>query len=226
MIIYAIKNTVNGKVYVGQTIDKFEKRYTAKKWWKYTANRLLIEDAQKYGHESFVVEILAKASSPHELNDLERYFAEKLNAYSPYGYNLTRCVSRVPTESARKALSEAAKRRWQSKDERDKQAERRRGSTATDETKQKMSKSRQGYRLSDESKQKISAFHSNRPESTRKKISEAHKRRVACSNGQEYPSAKEAAEQLGLQASKICLVCRGKRTHTGGLKFWYITQSS
>jgi len=49
---------------------------------------------------------------------------------------------------------------------------------------------------------------------------ESHAKAVIClETGTVYPSARHAAKELGLQYSKISLVCNGKRKTTGGLHF-------
>jgi len=88
--IYCIKNTVNGKCYVGQTINTFAYRYS-NKWWKHTSNQILKNSAKKHGVEAFEVVILAKSDRLEELNNLEEYWAATLNAYHPEGYNLSKC---------------------------------------------------------------------------------------------------------------------------------------
>jgi len=47
-----------------------------------------------------------------------------------------------------------------------------------------------------------------------------HAKPVICiETGKVYPSARHAAKELGLQYSKISVVCNGKRNSTGGLHF-------
>lgn len=75
MVIYHIKNTIDGKRYVGQTIQKNPK----KRWW-YHRHQLrngihmspYLQNAwHKYGENSFVFEIVARAGSLSKLNELE-----------------------------------------------------------------------------------------------------------------------------------------------------------
>lgn len=46
-------------------------------------------------------------------------------------------------------------------------------------------------------------------------------RPIQCSNGKVYPSAAQAAIELGLDSSHITACCKGKRYTTGGLRFEY-----
>ena len=68
----------------------------------------------------------------------------------------------------------------------------------------------------------------NRPENLRwmtrgENKSRSWSKQVVCNEtGITYKSIEEAANKTGLQKSKICLVCQGKRNHTGGFTFNYI----
>jgi len=93
MIIYYIKNLINNKYYVGQTVySKFHKRYCGGRWWEYTSSATLKLSAKKHGKENFEVKILEEnVKSIEDLNRLEKLYAEKYNAYHPNGYNMTEC---------------------------------------------------------------------------------------------------------------------------------------
>lgn len=86
-IIYKITNLVNGKVYIGQTIYSFIKRYT--KHFN-THNEHMIYSMIKHGKENFVVEILERNKNEKELNELETYYINQYQSNNPkYGYNKT-----------------------------------------------------------------------------------------------------------------------------------------
>lgn len=93
MLIYKITNKTNQKSYIGQTVHKsFNKRYSGGRWWDMTDNPLLTNAYNKYGIESFSVEILERdVESLDKLNQLEEFYAEKYNTYYPNGYNLRKC---------------------------------------------------------------------------------------------------------------------------------------
>jgi hypothetical protein len=57
MIIYRIFNKINGKSYIGQSLNSFDKRYKGK-WWKYTHNEILKNSIMKNGKEQFDFEII------------------------------------------------------------------------------------------------------------------------------------------------------------------------
>jgi superfamily II DNA or RNA helicase len=47
-------------------------------------------------------------------------------------------------------------------------------------------------------------------------------KKVACSNGNQYPSASEAARQLDMATCMVSRVCRGEQKSARGLTFWYV----
>jgi group I intron endonuclease len=84
--IYRITNTVNGKFYIGQTIQSLNKR-----WWAHRYNAIhksftthLYNAIRKYGPESFTVELLEETTTD-QLNDRERYWIAELQP----AYNMT-----------------------------------------------------------------------------------------------------------------------------------------
>jgi group I intron endonuclease len=92
MLVYIIRNRINGKVYVGRTVKTLARRW-----------REHITDAQrgspsyfhnairKYGPGAFEVALLSGyAETRAQLSDQERYFIAKYrSAESEFGYNLT-----------------------------------------------------------------------------------------------------------------------------------------
>jgi len=92
MIIYKITNLIDGKCYIGQSIHDFNTRYSGGKWWSLTSSSYLQNAVQKHGLINFKVEFLEeKVESIEKLNELEIYYAELYNAYTPNGYNLVGC---------------------------------------------------------------------------------------------------------------------------------------
>lgn len=89
MVVYKITNTINGKMYVGQTRKNVEDRF-----------RQHINDAiagrghylhraiRKYGIDNFTIEVLAETDDENELNRLEEYYIRSLRTVE-CGYNLS-----------------------------------------------------------------------------------------------------------------------------------------
>lgn len=101
--IYKITNTANGKVYIGQTVHGFKRRYTAagdgiervhkylvqSKNGKRNYNSHLLNAIELYGYNAFTVdEEFAIAYSKQELDDLEMRYIAQFDADNPkHGYN-------------------------------------------------------------------------------------------------------------------------------------------
>ena len=81
--IYKITNKLNGKSYVGQSVDIVHRWYQHK-----TGGELAIGKAiQKYGVDNFIFEIIEECNV-NMLDEREKYWILKLNTLSPNGYNL------------------------------------------------------------------------------------------------------------------------------------------
>ena len=100
-IIYKITNRVNGKVYIGQTVQDFERRYCIKgegvervylrhkmlKEYGYGYNKHLLESFEKYGVDNFELnKYFDFAFSRDELNIKEVMWINYYNSYRN-GYN-------------------------------------------------------------------------------------------------------------------------------------------
>lgn len=90
MFIYKITNKVNGKIYIGQTINKPEDRFKAHiKEARNNNQNYLYRAMRKYGIENFELEVIDEAKSIDELNCLEEYYISKFNSTdSEIGYNM------------------------------------------------------------------------------------------------------------------------------------------
>lgn len=110
--IYLRTNFVNGKQYVGQTID-FERRETEWKKGKKYSGGIIDLARDKYGVDNFSVEILKECKNQDELNELEQHYIEKFKTKVPYGYNLTDGgggqSGHHRSEETKKKISEALK---------------------------------------------------------------------------------------------------------------------
>lgn len=84
--IYRITNKLNNKCYVGQSVN-------IKKRWQYYRhgskdNTPILFAIRKYGVDNFSFEIIEECTI-EIINDREKYWIEKLNSISPFGYNLS-----------------------------------------------------------------------------------------------------------------------------------------
>ena len=120
--IYKIENLVNGKVYIGQSVD-IKSRWNEHKWYSkaqtgYAYNYPLYRAFRKYGIDKFNFEIIEECVR-EELNEREMYYIELYRSYIRYedsnGYNQTLGgeggICKELSEEAKIKISEANKGR-------------------------------------------------------------------------------------------------------------------
>lgn len=91
-LIYIIKNTINNKVYIGQTCQSLHERFMQHRKPSIIKQRgtyKLYNAMEKYGKENFYCELLEDNISESEIDNKEIYYIEKYNSYEN-GYNSTR----------------------------------------------------------------------------------------------------------------------------------------
>lgn len=89
--IYKITNNVNGKVYIGQTIQTVKERFyqhCATKCSDSVLNMAIHKAIKKYGKSNFTIEVIEEVDKD-SLNDREKFWIEYYNSYNN-GYNSTR----------------------------------------------------------------------------------------------------------------------------------------
>ena len=84
-VVYLIWNKVNGKRYVGQTVQTLKKRLQ-----KHLRDDLYVDRAiRSHGIENFYCGIIKTCATKDELDEAEKHFIAVLKTKTPYGYNLT-----------------------------------------------------------------------------------------------------------------------------------------
>ena len=89
--IYKITNKINGKSYIGQTIQNVKERFyqhCATKCSQAILNMVIHKAINKYGKSNFTIEVIEEVESTN-LNDRERYWIKYYDSYSN-GYNSTK----------------------------------------------------------------------------------------------------------------------------------------
>ncbi len=97
--IYKISNTINDKLYIGQTINTIEKRFnehlSAARTY-HSPTMIILKAINKYGENNFhisMVEMIScdsKDDLRKQLNNKEIYYISYYNSLNPNGYNLTK----------------------------------------------------------------------------------------------------------------------------------------
>lgn len=202
MIIYKITNNINGKIYIGQTINTLEWRIAGH---KRTKNSLVGRAFIKHGFENFIAELIDKAETIEELNIKEYEWVKFYNCIVPLGYN--QCEGGGNTlgyhHKEESKLSMSIKKKKMYLGEQNPFY----GKTHSDEKKAEWSQQRKGRLLSEEWKRKIG-------EGGRKKV-------INLDTGEVFISIKAAAEKYNLKDTHITRVCKGKRKTTGGFRWQY-----
>ena len=157
-VIYRIYNKVNGKSYVGQTVE-FDNRIK-NHFSGYTNSRALWSAICKYGEDAFVVEMLEHNVSEILLDKFEVLHIRFWQSFGSRGYNLTDggegLRGFVHTDETKKKMSESQMGK----------KNHRFGKIHSVETKRKMSDAHKGEkhhyygkRFSDEHRRKLSESH-------------------------------------------------------------------
>lgn len=91
-IIYKVTNIVNGKIYIGQTINTLECRkhgHEKKSRSRKNISTCFHKAIKKYSPENFKWEIIENCSSKEELDEMEFHYIKQYNSFNPNGYNMT-----------------------------------------------------------------------------------------------------------------------------------------
>lgn len=113
-IIYSYTNLINGKQYIGQTINP-KQRFAQHKSSAFNVNdkeynSLLHRAFRKYGYENFQYKVLAESDEIDVLNELEIALIKKYNTKTPNGYNIEdggRNCKKSQTDEQKRKLMEA-----------------------------------------------------------------------------------------------------------------------
>lgn len=127
--IYKITNSVNNKVYIGQTIDDPEKRWNShkKNVKELSINRPLVDAMRVLGIDKFRMDIIIICFDD-SMDDIEIEQIKRYSSLHPNGYNYTEGghFHKRPSEELRKKLSMIAKKRFEREGERERNKERQR----------------------------------------------------------------------------------------------------
>ena len=211
--IYLTTCLVNGKIYVGQSINHRDIN-------TYLGSGVAFKNAlKKYGKDAFVKTILIdNISCLNELNELERYFISKYDCLYPNGYNL----DLGGTNKGR--MSEATKA---------KMIKSKTGKKHTQKQIEANIKSHKGLKISDETKKKIGDANRGKPSWNKgKKMPKGHSEKMRkIMTGKKMNKKQieifdkntsinilcdgvvDAANKLDVSIGSISRLCSGKAYH-------------
>lgn len=112
-LIYKYTNSVNGKVYIGQTSKTLEERAQAN-GRNYRECRRFYNAIQKYSWDAFTPEVLESVETAEDANAREQYYIALYRSTDPeYGYNLdSGGLNHTVSEETRTLISDMAKERY------------------------------------------------------------------------------------------------------------------
>lgn len=153
-IIYKITNKINGKLYIGQTVQTIKSRWNDHRYMaRKNKQSKLYFAIKKYGEENFTIESIESVFNKKELNDREKFWISYYNTCNS-GYNI-HSGGEVSTEEMEKLRLNAS--------ERMKSKKYWLGKKHSEDSKMRMSSSAKGRKVSQESidKQKETRRNSN-----------------------------------------------------------------
>jgi group I intron endonuclease len=233
-IIYMIKNKINDKIYIGQTIRSFSDRIMGHK--NGLCNDHLKASFQKYGFDNFEFSIIDTAETFEELNQKEIYY---INLYDSRnrnkGYNIEiGGRNSTASEETLEKMSRAHKGSKQSKEWVEKRIPKagsdeakKHGRPKTEEQKKYLSESSpkfwQGKERDQDTVNKIKETISNSGRDKKYRQLYSKKVYIIDINTNEllytFDSTKLAGEGLGLHQSTVSERCKYEKT----VKGWYYT---
>ena len=179
--IYKITNLLNGKIYIGKSLD-IKRRWMEHKTPKANGNDKLHKDIQQYGIENFKFEILEECSE-NELSQKELCY---IKVYKPY-YNT---VGKPVSQETKKKISQSTKKWWNNLSEDKKEII----------IKNNLKGPKKGHVVTLETRKKIS-----------KKVSEIQKQKVKCiETGEIFESVGMFEKSVGACTGTCAVYWKGK----------------
>lgn len=219
--------TPSGKVYIGITYQKINKRW--KNGLGYEGCTAFYRAIQKYGWQNIKHEILAAGLNKEEACEMEKALIAEYKSYDPeYGYNLTMGGEHYEvTDEWRRKLSESNKKYYKDHPEARERISRDGAKRVpSEETKARISKSVKQYFV-DHPEQRYERGKSfrgkKRGEEFSRKLGERKSKAVRCiETGKEYKSILEAADDLKIHRTGITNVLHGRGKTYKGYTFEFI----
>jgi len=167
-IIYKVINLINGKIYIGKSVNSFKKRIGQHKAvYQNLKNKkgdtVFYKALRKYGWESFKWENIDCSIIPDFLAELEKKYIIEFNCKVPNGYNLTDGGEGIPgcsrSEETKRKIGDKHRGKIMSAESRGKMSEAHRVENLSEETRANISRARIGKKHSEKTKRKMSLSH-------------------------------------------------------------------
>lgn len=189
--IYTITNLVNGKIYIGYSVNiqrRWEEHICSLNG-QYHENSKLQKAWNKYGKKSFIHELLVECEEQFLASE-EHYWCNLLNVHNDkFGYNIrptTPYNKPKLSKESRNRLSESQKKVWKDNPKRSLEQSKRmkgkqygKGHVITKENREKINEGKKNAYYSDKAREAMGHMKGKtHTEESRKKISEAGKGRI------------------------------------------------
>ena len=205
-VVYAHKNKINKKIYIGITGQKPERRWRNGQGYK--TSTYFYNAIQKYGWNNFEHIILQFNLTQQEAEEKEKYYIQKYNTLNDtYGYNIKKGgkLNQGLSKQGRKKISQSSKKNWQNPEFKQKQSQKTKKQWENSEFKQKQSqKAKKQW-------QDILFKEKQYNQKTSKKVQ-------CIETGDIFPSQSRAATWCGLKCgASIARNANGKASYAGTL---------
>ena len=203
--VYQHKNKINGKIYIGITMQKPEQRWRHGEGYKSSPH--FYAAIQKYGWDNFEHNILFQNLTKEDACQKEQELIIKFNSINrEYGYNSTSGGDVfIMNDETKQKISQVMMGNKNNL-----------GHPCSEEKKKKISEAQKGKKLTEEHKQKLSEAakkrHTPCSEQAKENIRKAsHKKPVYCEElNKIFESVQECSRQLGIPATNISKLCKGR----------------
>ena len=214
--VYQHKNKINGKVYIGITMQELEQRWRHGEGYKSSPH--FYAAIQKYGWDNFEHNILFQNLTKEEACKKEQELIIQYKAMNrEFGYNSTSGGDTFTmNKETKQKISQAMIGNKNGL-----------GHHCSEEKKKKISKTQKGRSLTEEHKQKLSEAakkrHTPCSEQAKENIKKAsHKKPVYCEElNKIFESVQECSRQLGIPATNISKLCNGRGKTLKGYRLKY-----
>ena len=161
-IIYGARNTVNGKWYIGQTVNYKQRKHNHLRYARHNRDRCVFHAAiRKYGEDAFDWTVLEYNINTHdELNEREKYWIQEKNSRIPNGYNMNAggngTANHHQSEETRKRISATLTGRKQSEETKRKKSAALKGKPFSEAHRMHLSEGRKGMVFTEEHRRHLS----------------------------------------------------------------------
>lgn len=205
--VYQHKNKINGKIYIGITMQTPEKRWGTN-GNNYKSSPHFYSAIQKYGWDNFEHNILFERLSYEEACQKEQELIKQFNSMNrEFGYNSTSGGDIfVMNNETKQKISQSMMGNTNGL-----------GHPCSEEKKRKISAAQKGRSFTEKHKQKLSKAAKQRhvpcSEKTKQRLSQNYpnKRKIYCEELDTiYESVQDCGRQLGIPATNISKLCNGR----------------